>query len=271
MLKFGLVHKNTVAKFNDGCKVYIDLTDPEPRNVYIKEEFERHFFPIASSFLTERGVFFDLGANVGFCTFGMLPERPRCEYHLFEANPHLVSLLNKSIELNNSHKIFVEHGCLSNQDGLSSFHIKEHQSGQSHVSYGDQKGLAVSNIVLDDYCKSMGVERVDFAKIDLEGFELSCLKGWSHFLSNGLVKAIYVEVIPENQHRYGLKTHDLLRFIESFGYNLYFCKEEDFGDSLKVNRARVKLNQGAHTLTVAPFVSQDYPQNLSTDVLACLL
>ena len=68
----------------------------------------------------------------------------------------------------------------------------------------------------------MGVESVDFAKIDLEGYELSCLKGWSHFLSHGLVKAIYIEVMPENQRRYGLEAHDLLRFIESFGYNLYF-------------------------------------------------
>ena len=270
MLKFGCVRRTVVAKFNDGCKAYVDLTDPEPRNVYIKEEFERHFFPIASSFLSEKGVFFDLGANVGFCTFGMLPERPRSEYHLFEANSHLVSLLKKSIELNNSHKIFVKHGCLSNQDGLSSFHIEEKQSGQSHVSYGNQKGLAVRNVILDDYCKSMGVESVDFAKIDLEGYELSCLKGWSHFLSNGLVKAIYIEVMPENQRRYGLEAHDLLRFIESFGYNLYFCKEEDFGDSSKGDGSEVKLRHGANPLPVVPFVSKDYPQSLSTDVLACL-
>ena len=67
MLKFGFVRRTVVAKFNDGCKAYVDLTDPEPRNVYIKEEFERHFFPIASSFLSEKGVFFACGERVETC------------------------------------------------------------------------------------------------------------------------------------------------------------------------------------------------------------
>ena len=167
------------------------------------------------------------------------------------------------------HKIFVKHGCLSNQDGLSLFHIEEKQSGQSHVSYGNQKGLAVRNVILDDYCKSMGVDSVDFAKIDLEGYELPCLKGWKCFLSKGLVKAIYIEFIPENQHRYGLQTHELLEFIESFGYNLYFCKEENWGELPKEERLEIKVDS-EHPLTVVPFRSKDYPKSLSTDILACL-
>ena len=73
------------------------------------------------------------------------------------------------------------------------------------------------------------------------------------------VKAIYIEVMPENQRRYGLEAHDLLRFIESFGYNLYFCKEEDFGDSSKGDESEVKPRHGAHPLPVAQFVSKDYP------------
>ena len=84
------------------------------------------------------------------------------------------------------------------------------------------------------------------------------------------MKAIYIEVMPENQRRYGLEAHDLLRFIESFGYNLYFCKEEDFVDSSKSDGSELMQRHGANPLPVVPFVSQDYPQSLSTDVLACL-
>ena len=55
------------------------------------------------------------------------------------------------------------------------------------------------------------------------------------------------------------EAHDLLRFIESFGFNLYFCKEEDFGDSSKGDGSEVKLRHGANPLPVVPFVSKDYP------------
>ena len=66
------------------------LTDPN-QETFTSRGIERHFFPIAH-LLSEKG-FSSIWANVGFCTFGMLPERPRSEYHLFEANSHLVSLL----------------------------------------------------------------------------------------------------------------------------------------------------------------------------------
>jgi len=269
LLRVRLLKSVALVKFNDGCKAYIDLNDPEPRNVFIKGEFEQHFFTIARSFLGEKGVFFDLGANVGFCTFGMLPSRPSAQYHLFEANPQLVSLLGKSIELHESQDLLIRHGCLSDQDGSSNFCIEKKQSGQSHVSNGKGEGQAVRNILLDDYCESMGIKSIDFAKIDLEGYELPCLKGWKNFLSEGLVGALYVEVIPENQFRYGIDPRELLGFLESFGYKLFFCKEQDLASASTDHSSMCEV--GVHTpLPASPFKARHYPTNFSTDILACL-
>ena len=101
LCRMGLQNKISKAKFNGNSSVFIDLMDPEPRNVFIRGEFEAHFFEIAKFFLPDQGVFFDLGANVGFCSFGMLPSNPNCHYHLFEANPKMIELLWHSINYHN--------------------------------------------------------------------------------------------------------------------------------------------------------------------------
>ena len=43
-------------------------------------------------------------------------------------------------------------------------------------------------------------------------------------------RALYIEIMPENQNRYGLKTNAPLKFLESSGYELFLCKEEDFAN-----------------------------------------
>ena len=70
---------------------------------------------------------------------------------------------------------------------------------------------------------------MDFAKVDLEGHELPALKGWRKDLSEHKVRAIYIEIMPENRARYGRPTNAPLAFLESLGYELYLCKEDDFG------------------------------------------
>jgi len=58
-------------EFNEHAKAYVDLRDPEARNVFLKRCFEPDFFRTALAVLADGGVFFDCGANFGLCTFGL--------------------------------------------------------------------------------------------------------------------------------------------------------------------------------------------------------
>ena len=58
LLRLGLQSKISKTYFNEDSVSFIDLTDPEPRNVYIKGEFEKDFFKVANSFISQNGVFF---------------------------------------------------------------------------------------------------------------------------------------------------------------------------------------------------------------------
>ena len=138
--------------------------------------FDPDYFSIAKSLIPPTGVFFDLGANHGLCTFGLLPDLSAAQFHLFEANESLVRTIEKSTALYKDSIFFVNHACISDEDGHSKFHLENAQSGQSHVATQEEEGVAIKNLVLDSYCKANKIGRIDFAKIDLEGHELSALK-----------------------------------------------------------------------------------------------
>ena len=133
------------------------------------------------------------------------------------------------------------------------------------MSTQDGSGIEVSNLTLDDYCEEQSADSVDFAKIDLEGHELPALQGWNKCLSAHRVKAIYLEIMPENQTRYGRQTKAPLCYLESHGYELYLCKEEDFGLFGNVP-AKVSLQQG--NLRLSRFKTEEYPEDFATDILA---
>ena len=265
LLRTKLISVEQLVYFNSSSLAYLNLNDPEPRNVFLKCSFEPDFFSIAKSLIPQSGVFFDLGANHGLCTFGLLPDLSSVQFHLFEANESLVQTIKKSTTLHKESTFFVNHACIADEDGYSQFHLEPNQTGQSHVATSLEKGIEIKNLVLDSYCKANKIDRIDFAKIDLEGHELSALKGWEACLRDHIVKSIYIEIMPENQKRYGLKTNIPLVFLESLGYELFLCKEDDFAN---FGEKPKKYQFESRTLTLSKFMAQDFPNDFATDVLA---
>ena len=265
LCKIGLQNRVSEIEFNDGARTIIDLSDPEPRNVFIQREFEPHFFDIAKALTPQDGVFFDLGANVGFCSFGLVSFKPAARFHLFEASPQMVNLLNRSMDLHQAHSFQLTQSCLSDREGHTRFHLTAEQSGQSHVATSSEEGIDVSNLLLDKYCEDHGITQIDFAKIDLDGHEVPALKGWRESLGKQNAKALYIEIIPENQARYDYETNAPLVFLESLGYRLFLCKPDDFGTfgSTAENHA---FADGV--LPLSEFRAEDYPSSFATDVLA---
>ena len=191
--------------------------------------FEPEFFRVASPFLADGGVFFDVGANVGLCSFGMIAALGetgrRVQFHLFEANPALCPCLTKSAELHPDVDVRIKHACVTDMSGWSRLAVKA-DSGKSFVTDGE--GIAVENLTLDDYVDAHSVPHVDLMKLDVEGYEGRVLRGMERQLSRGVVEAIYVEMISEHLSRAGTSASEVLRLLIDCGLTPYHCKDEDF-------------------------------------------
>ena len=231
-------------EFNNDARAYVDLRDPEVRNVFLKRSFDG-LFSNRSSCSVRWGVYFDCGANFGLCTFGLLPsmKSTTLSCHLFEANPALVSYLESSRALFPSVQLKIVQGCLSDHAGASRFQISEQFTGHSHV---DSSGSSlVGNIVLDAYVEENRIEKVNFLKIDIEGQELYALEGLSAAFRRRAVEAIYLELATDVLDRYDLAPAQIVEFLENKGFRIFHCRDTDLseGQSAIVRFTRSSLNQ----------------------------
>ncbi|HXO95029.1 MAG TPA: FkbM family methyltransferase [Chthoniobacterales bacterium] len=250
-------------EYNRGATAYVDLRDPEVRNVFLKRSFEPDFFAIASAVLVDGGLFFDCGANFGLCTFGLIPSVERgLACHLFEANPNLTRYLEKSRSLFPSVSIKIIEGCLADWPGTSRFQINPEFTGRSHTELGG--ATILQNVVLDDYLEQNQIERITFLKMDLEGQELSALRGLTKALARGAVAVIYLEVSSELLRRYSIGPEQVVDFLSNNGFRIFYCRDRDL---LGRQPTRVRFaHRGLNRLRLAEFEFAD--DHLQTDLLA---
>jgi FkbM family methyltransferase len=250
--------------FNGSARVFVDLREPEMRNVFLKRKFEPDFIALARTILAEGGTYLDGGANFGLCTFGLLTDRlgEGLSCHLFEANPDLISYLETSQRGHPSVWLRIVHGCLSDSSGQSRFEPVGAYTGSFHVA---EKGeVIVPNVVLEEYLFQNKITNITLMKLDLEGQELPALRGLGQRLARGDVETVYLEIASTLLRRYGLTPKHVIEFLYSNAFRVFYCRDRDLihRRPAPVRFRRSHLNR----LRLAEFELQS--TELHTDLLA---
>ena len=186
----------------------------------------------------------------------------RLACHLFEANHDLIRYLKTTYALFPMIRIEVTEGCLSDRHGVSRFHIHRDSLGKSHVA---ANGASLQrNVVLDDYLDANRIDVVNFLKMDLEGQELTALRGLSKALNRGAIEVIYFELRTELLHRYGFVAEDIVQFLNQSGFRVFYCRERDLAGraTARVTFSRPGLNR-LHLAEIGIV-----PSDIGTDLLA---
>jgi FkbM family methyltransferase len=232
LYRAGLVDPIQRLDFNAGGRAWVDLRDAESRASYIAQNFWPEFPPIVAAFLQGSGDLFDVGANFGLVTFGVvqLVQGRSVHFHLFEANPAIVQLLHRSAAEWPGEQFAVTHCCVTDHPGIS--HLTLPSASWGHAFIGGE-GIPAPNLILDDYITGQRVQRIAFLKMDVNGSEPFALRGTARALAAGTVEAAFVEVARESLAPTGVSADDLLRLMQGFGFDAYFCalwdKPDPFG------------------------------------------
>ena len=247
-------------RFNGNAEAFVDLREGPLRTVLLGQIFDPEYFRIASAFLRDGGTYFDVGANAGLCSFGLIPGCPDVAYHLFEANPALWPALRRSIAFHQGVRMSLVEAAVGERAGRVFLDAQnpDHDIGQGFISSND--GVETRMLTLDQYIRDAGVARVDFMKMDIEGYELFALEGAREAASAGKLPVIYFELKRPLVERFGKSLADVLDRFRSLGYRLYHVRDQDFAT---IKRPRDVTVRG---LALAPV--EDYPQDLWSDLLA---
>lgn len=252
-----------LVRIRDEAFAYADLTDGFLRLIVIEGEFEKDFFRVGDALLQEGGEFFDVGANHGLLSFGLARKfDDLIHFHLFEPNPGLRESIAKSLELYPSMQARINPEAVSDQNGMIQIHFQKGHLGMSHVVKNG--GVPVRSITLDTYLTDQQVVRVDFLKMDIEGYELAALRGAENALKSRRIRAIYFEYCEKWLHRHH-PPQELLEYFESLAYEVCFCRSADIAAQGPASFT-LKAGLPGHGLPLVPIKGRQLPS--TTDLLA---
>lgn len=144
-----------------------------------------HEKEIKKYFRLDKGVFVDVGANVGKYTI-MLGRwmGQKGTVVSIEPEPGNFNIIEKNIRLNGLKNVIAENVACSSSEGKMDFYIKDTGTGGHSLVEKTDKNIKVGVLKLDTLLKRNKIKKVDVMKIDVEGAEADVLKGAKNALKD---------------------------------------------------------------------------------------
>jgi FkbM family methyltransferase len=133
--------------------------------------------------LARGGVFYDVGANLGF--FSMLGAHmagfEEGRVYAFEAAPDNAQAIRVNVELNGIPNVSVIAKAVSRAGGTARLQVVDDQSWSKLAEYGEhpytERVIDVETVAIDDLVESGAIAPPALVKIDVEGAEIAVLEG----------------------------------------------------------------------------------------------
>lgn len=221
--------KLSVSNFN---KVYVKkieykdfnfLIEINPKNGFLDAQihanglYEPHIVEVMKENIRPDSVCIDIGANIGHHTVLMARFAKNGHVHAYEPIPEIRQQLERTLTHNRITNVSIHQTALSDTDKESVLYLRTGNiGGSSLVSGKDTEELPVRLTTLDN--ENLG--RVDFMKIDVEGYEYHVLKGADILIQKNRPiivfewSPVYYRIYNESH------TKDILQFFTKHSYTL---------------------------------------------------
>jgi FkbM family methyltransferase len=224
----------------------------------------------ASVLLPPDAVLLDIGASLGTVSAAMAQRLDQGRIIAVEAAPSVHPSLRETIRRASDSRITLVEAAVSDHIGVTTFHQDPNGSGWGFLS--PDGGTEVNTITVDQIAADLGLNRVDFIKIDVEGGELAVLKGASATLEEHRPIVMF-EVNPFCLWRYGrCLPQDLFSWVRERFTDLVSIDEHGVVESLNSDEAvNSLLYQLGMTGKLVDVVASSGPSGLTTESLAAFL
>ena len=179
----------------------------------------------------------DIGANIGYYTTLFCKKAIKGTIYAFEPDLENFNLLKKNTSKNNFSNVKLFNKACGEVCCEKELYLSSHNKGD-HRLYdviNENRNRVQVNVVTLDSLLS-GIKRLDFVKIDIQGYELQALKG-----AIGLLKrfkpTVLSEFWPEGLKINNISPQEYIDFFYHIDYEIYSI------DSFYIDSKVIKLNK----------------------------
>jgi len=188
------------------------------------EEAERSFI---QSYLSPGMMVLDIGAHHGFYT--LLASRkvsPGGRVLAIEPSPRERRKLRLHLGINACNNVEIEDSGIGDVRGSAELHLViGSQTGSNSLRKPavsePTRTVSVQVDQLDNVLRRRGISNVDFIKMDVEGAELSVLKGAAHLLRNHPRPVVLAEVYDIRTEPWGYAARDIVQYLVRAAYRWF--------------------------------------------------
>jgi FkbM family methyltransferase len=210
-------------------RVHANPRDVVSERIYVDRYFEAPECRFVNAWLQPGMTVVDVGANIGQYT--LIAARrvgPTGHVHSFEPNPRMYAELLANVALNGlDARCTLNPTAVTDRAGTATLSL--HSPGKDvFSSIAPHRRAAilghqtVRTVTLADYVDALpGDQRIDFIKMDIEGAELSALRGAERLLTGRHAPTLLIEVSDTNSSAFQYRAQECLDLLESHGYQFH--------------------------------------------------
>lgn len=228
-----LIGRPVLTKFKtDGLRMMLTpkLHTFGSTSIYIRRDNYEPELKAISRFLKEGDVALDIGGSFGiFALFMSSYVGPTGKVYSFEPGQFSFEQLSANVRLNNrSDRIVLHNVAASNEKAaIRLAHLHDSPVNFSIGEIPDVQAETVQAERIDDILPEIAQNRVRFIKIDVEGYELTALKGCQNIIQRNR-PVIMFEVSGPALERQHLRPSDIYGFLAGFGYSFEILEDGKF-------------------------------------------
>ena len=211
-----------------GVSLNLDPRDLVSVSILRSHAWQTEVWDSLSSVLKPGGVLLDVGAHIGYFSLkGAARVGPSGRVVSFEPNPETLVELRSNVAASHVESIVTVApvACSDREQQLTLYAARVWNTGASSLSkenagtYDESPTpYAVRGRPIDDVVAELGLTRVDAIKIDVEGAEVSVLRGAMKTLTKYHPKVV-LEVDERQLAGFGTKPSDVEDLLKRAGYN----------------------------------------------------
>jgi len=222
--------------------LHLDPSDPVISGALTLRVYEPSEQALLAKYLHGDMIMVDIGANMGLYTAVSM-------HHLdaggrivaFEPHPRAYEFLQKNVAANQTNgqacpRVDIFNLAATPEPSQQDLRLNPENYGDNRLYQGTYQGevvewdtLPVDGRPVDDVLEELGIQEVNFVKIDIQGYELNAITGFQKILARSQNVIIISEFWPKGLQEAGGSALEYLQMLANLGFKLYTLNKKSHG------------------------------------------